>query len=50
MAQYINESIDGVLWEVQPVNAYPTSYNDTGTQAREERDTNACTEILNPLS
>ena len=45
MASYIQEQTGGDLWEIEPLNPYPTDYNETGDVAEKERDDNARPEI-----
>ncbi len=47
MATYIQEKTDGDIFEIQPVEPYPTDYNECGDVALEERDSNARPEIQN---
>lgn len=45
MAQYIQEQTGGDIFEIQPVEPYPTDYDECGDVALEERDSNARPEI-----
>ena len=47
MASYIAEQTGGDLYEIEPVNAYPTDYNECGDVAKVERDENARPQIAN---
>lgn len=47
MAQYIQEQTGGDIFEIQPVEPYPTDYSECGDVALEERDSNARPEIQN---
>lgn len=47
MASYIAEQTDGDLYEIEPLNAYPTDYNECGDVAKVERDENARPKIAN---
>lgn len=47
MATYIQEQTDGDLLELEPVNPYPTDYEECGDVAKVERDKNARPEIAN---
>lgn len=47
MATYIQEQTGGDLLELEPVNAYPTDYEECGDVALVERDENARPEIAN---
>lgn len=51
MANYIFSQTGGLIWEIVPVNPYPTSsYMEWGDLARDERDNDARPLISNPLS
>lgn len=45
MASYIQEQTNGDLFEIEPVNPYPTDYEECGDVALVERDENARPEI-----
>lgn len=45
VAQQINESVQGDLFEVRTVNAYPKDYDDCVAKAKEEQRSNARPEI-----
>lgn len=47
MASYIQEQTNGDLFEIEPVNPYPTDYEECGDVALVERDENARPEIAN---
>lgn len=47
MATYIQEQTGGELLELEPLNPYPTDYNECGEVAKVERDENARPEIAN---
>lgn len=47
MATYIQEQTGGDLLELEPLNPYPTDYNECGEVAKVERDENARPEIAN---
>lgn len=47
MATAIKERTGGDILEIEPLNPYPTDYNECGDVAREERDQNARPEIAN---
>lgn len=47
MASYIQEQIGGDLLELEPLNPYPTDYEECGDVALAERDENARPEIAN---
>lgn len=47
MATYIQEQTGGDLLELEPLNAYPTDYNECGEVAKVEHDENARPEIAN---
>lgn len=47
MAQYIQEQTGGDIFEIQPVEPYPTDYSECGDVALAERDSNARPEIQN---
>lgn len=47
MASYIQEPTNGDLFEIEPVNPYPTDYEECGDVALVERDENARPEIAN---
>lgn len=47
MANYIKEQTGGDLIELEPVNAYPTDYQECTEVALEERDNNARPDIAN---
>ncbi len=38
MANYIHDKIGGDIERIEPVNAYPTNYNETADKAKAERD------------
>lgn len=47
MATYIQEQTSGDLLELEPLNPYPTDYEECGEVAQVERDENARPEIAN---
>jgi len=47
MATYIQEQTGGDLLELEPLNPYPTDYEECGEVAQVERDENARPEIAN---
>lgn len=47
MASYIQEQTNGDLFEIEPLNPYPTDYEECGDVALVERDENARPEIAN---
>lgn len=47
MATAIKERTGGDILEIEPLNPYPTDYNECGDVAREERDQNARPGIAN---
>lgn len=47
MATYIQEQTGGELLELEPLNPYPTDYEECGEVAQVERDENARPEIAN---
>ena len=47
MAAYIQEQTGGDLLELEPLNPYPTDYEECGDVALAERDENARPEIAN---
>lgn len=47
MASYIAKQTGGELLELEPLNAYPDDYTETGNIAREERDYNERPAIAN---
>lgn len=47
MANYIGEQTGGDLLALEPLNPYPTDYNQCGEVAKVERDENARPEITN---
>ena len=47
MAEYIAEQTGGDVFEIEPLNAYPEDYNETGDIAKVERDENQRPEIAN---
>lgn len=47
MATYIQEQTGGDLLELEPLNPYPTDYEECGEVAKVERDENARPEIAN---
>lgn len=47
MAAYIQEQTNGDLLEIEPLNPYPTDYEECGDAALAERDENARPEIAN---
>ncbi|MGN0252076.1 MAG: flavodoxin [Oliverpabstia sp.] len=47
MASYIQEQTKGDLFEIEPLNPYPTDYEECGDVALVERDENARPEIAN---
>jgi len=47
MADHIQEQTGGDLLKLEPVNPYPTDYQECGDVAKAERDENACPEISN---
>lgn len=47
MAAYIQEQTGGDLLELEPLNPYPTDYEECGEVAQVERDENARPEIAN---
>lgn len=47
MATYIQEQTGGDLLELEPLNPYPTDYDECGEVAKVERDENARPEIAN---
>ena len=47
MATAIKERTGGDILEIEPLNPYPTDYNECGDVAREERDQNARPELAN---
>ena len=47
MADHIQEQTGGDLLELDPVNPYPTDYQECGDVAKAERDENARPEISN---
>lgn len=49
MASYIQEQTNGDLLEIEPLNPYPTDYEECGDVALVERDENARPEIANLL-
>lgn len=49
MAATIQEQTGGTIYEIIPLNAYPSDYTATTEVAQEEKDNNARPEIRNPL-
>lgn len=47
MAAYIADQVGGDLLEIEPREAYPSDYNETGEVAKVERDENTRPEIAN---
>lgn len=47
MAAYIQEQMGGELLEIEPLNPYPTDYEECGDVALVERDKNERPEITN---
>ncbi len=47
MAEYIAQQTGGDVFEIEPLNAYPEDYNETGDIAKVERDENQRPEIAN---
>lgn len=47
MASYIQDQTNGDLFEIEPLNPYPTDYGECGDVALVERDENARPEIAN---
>ena len=47
MADHIQEQTGGDLLKLEPVNPYPTDYQECGDVAKAERDENARPEISN---
>ena len=49
MAATIQEETGGTIYEIIPLNAYPSDYTATTEVAQEEKDSNARPEIRSPL-